>query len=53
MGFLVKKDESKESLGFSKNEIEFLLRHLSITHFEGKDVLLLSSIVQKLQDGLK
>ena len=34
---------------FSKNERDFLLKHVSECTFSGKDVLVLASIVEKLQ----
>ena len=42
---------SKEDVTFTRNEKEFLLRHLAECEFQGKDVLVLASIVSKLQDA--
>jgi len=39
----------QKDLSLTKNEVEFLLRHIADGEFSGKDVLILSSIVAKLQ----
>ena len=49
MGLLNKKQVEENDLSFTKNEREFLLRHIAEGEFAGKDVLILSSIVSKLQ----
>ena len=41
--------KDKKDMSFTKNEIDFLLRHIADCEFAGKDVLILSSIVSKLQ----
>ena len=48
MGLMSKNNEAKD-LSFTKNEKEFLLRYIADGSFTGKDVLILSSIVAKLQ----
>lgn len=42
--------EQKEETKFTKNETDFLLRHIAASTFEGKDVIILGSIVKKLQN---
>ena len=50
MGFGAKKPvNGSTDMSFTKNEIDFLLRHIAEAEFAGKDVLILSSIVAKLQ----
>ena len=46
---IISKDQQLENK-FTKNEIDFLLRHIASSTFEGKDVIILSSIVSKLQN---
>ena len=49
MPLLVTNQKDKKDMSFTKNEIDFLLRHIAECEFAGKDVLILSSIVSKLQ----
>jgi len=50
MAFGSKKPvDGNKDMSFTKNEIDFLLRHIAEAEFAGKDVLILSSIVGKLQ----
>tara|TARA_B100000282_G_scaffold27160_1_gene17685 strand:- start:3101 stop:3256 length:156 start_codon:yes stop_codon:yes gene_type:complete len=49
MGLLGQQQKDKKDMSFTKNEIDFLLRHIADCEFAGKDVLILSSIVSKLQ----
>jgi hypothetical protein len=49
MGLMNKAKSDGKDMSFTKNEIDFLLRHISEGEFAGKDVLILSSIVSKLQ----
>ena len=44
-----KSGMGQADLSLTKNEKDFLLRHISDGDFSGKDVLILSSIVAKLQ----
>jgi hypothetical protein len=46
---IISKDQQLENK-FTKNEIDFLLRHIAASTFDGKDVIILSSIVNKLQN---
>ena len=51
MGLMSRSQVAKDQkdMSFTKNEIDFLLRHIADGEFAGKDVLILSSIVAKLQ----
>jgi hypothetical protein len=49
MGLMGSNQKDKKDMSFTKNEIDFLLRHIAECEFAGKDVLILSSIVSKLQ----
>ena len=49
MGLISHAQKDKKDMSFMKNEIDFLLRHIADCEFAGKDVLILSSIVSKLQ----
>ena len=49
MGFISQSQKDKKDMSFTKNEIDFLLRHIADSEFAGKDVLILNSIVSKLQ----
>lgn len=44
-----KSGMGQTDLSLTKNEKDFLLRHIADADFSGKDVLILSSIVAKLQ----
>jgi len=49
MGLVASGQANQKDDALTKNEIDFLLRHISSSKFDGKDVLLLHDIVQKLQ----
>lgn len=49
MALVTKENLEKSTPVFTPNEIDFLLRHVATSRFDGKDVLLLGGIVQKLQ----
>lgn len=46
-----KATHPEKDVSFTRNEKEFLLRHLSECEFQGKDVLVLASVVGKLQSS--
>mgnify|MGYP000126718346 CR=1 FL=1 len=48
-----KSVQANESDALTQHEISFLLKTLSQCKFEGKDVLLLSGIVEKLSASLE
>lgn len=52
MGIVTSSQVNQKDDVLTKNEIDFLLRHISSSKFDGKDVLLLHDIVQKLQLNL-
>ena len=54
MGLLTnsKKPAFKSEI-FTQQELQFLLKTLANARFDGRDVLLLSEIVQKLSNSLK
>jgi len=45
---IIKNQQQKIEL--TKNEIDFLLRYIASSTFDGRDVIILSSIVDKLQN---
>tara|TARA_Y100000114_G_C11721836_1_gene308917 strand:+ start:881 stop:1036 length:156 start_codon:yes stop_codon:yes gene_type:complete len=49
MGLINKAQKDGRDMSFTKNEVDFLLRYIAESDFAGKDVLILSSIVSKLQ----
>lgn len=49
MSLINRGQKDGKDMSFTKNEIDFLLRHIADSDFAGKDVLILSSIVSKLQ----
>ena len=49
MGLINKAQKDGKDMSFTKNEVDFLLRYIAESDFAGKDVLILSSIVSKLQ----
>lgn len=54
MGLLdkIKSPQPKSAEALSQQEIAFLLKTLSQCKFDGKDVLLLSGIVEKLSSNI-
>jgi len=53
MALLSNRPKASEVPSLTLSEIDFLLRHLSKSQFDGKDVLVLHSVVQKLQKHLE
>lgn len=53
MGLLDRKRESVQTDTLNQHELSFVLKCLHESTFEGKDVLLLADVVQKLQNQLK
>ena len=48
-----KSPQPKVAEALSKQEIHFLLKTLATSKFDGKDVLLLSGIIEKLSSALE
>lgn len=48
-----KSPQPKQAEDFTQQEIQFILKALANGKFDGRDVLLLSGIVQKLSDSLE
>lgn len=49
----MKSNQSKQAGALTQQELGFLLKTLSECKFEGKDVILLSSVVEKLSSSFE
>lgn len=49
----IKSPQPKAAEALTQQEIQFILKALANGKFDGRDVLLLSGIVQKLSDALE
>lgn len=55
MGLLdkIKSSQPKQVEALTQQEIQFILKTLATAKFDGRDVLMLSGIVQKLSNSLE
>lgn len=49
----IKSSQPKAAEALTQQELQFILKALASSKFDGRDVLLLSGIVQKLSDAIE